>query len=156
MTDVGETIIHELRAQIDHQVGAADAFDTKGAALAGATFALFTFALPHVVLANQLQVIAAALALVTTLGAFYSFIVSLQPRRRLFSYGVDARQLIDASDMAKATFMREYANGLRLARDRNEDVIRARANAIANGLWCLLAAAGALAVLFATGGINGG
>jgi hypothetical protein len=156
MTDVSEAIVQELRAQIDHQIGAADAFDTKGAVLAAATFALFTFALPHVEITTNVQTAAAAIALVATLGAFYSFVSSLQPRSKAFSYGVDATQLIAAEGMAKAAFMHEYAGGLQLARDRNESAIRARGQSITNGLWSLFAACVALAILLGAGGINAG
>jgi hypothetical protein len=156
MGTVAETIVQELRVQIDHQIAAADAFDTKGAALAAATFALFTFSLPHVEISTTSRTVAAAVAIVASLGAIASFTRSLRPRTEGFSYGVDAVELIEAGSHPAATFMRAYADGLRQARDRNEAVLKDKANGISNGLWSLLVVGIALAVLLALGGINAG
>jgi hypothetical protein len=111
-----EFIVQELRAQIDHQVSGADALDTKAAALAAATFALFTFTLPHVNIDTCPRTIFAFVVIGLTLAAIGLFASSLRPRKEAFAYGVNAVDLIAERGAERAAFLRAYGEGLRLSR----------------------------------------
>jgi hypothetical protein len=153
---VDERIAVELRAQIDHQIAAADAIDTKAAALAAATFALFTFTLPHVDVSTQARANVAALIVLATLAAIGCFALSLKPRKGAFSYGADAGDMVAERDVDADVFVREFVDGLHIARTSNETTLRNKADTLIYGLWLLVAVGVGLALLLALGGINAG
>lgn len=156
MATVSDLIIAELRAQIDHQVSAADALDTKAAGLAAATFALLTFTVPHVDVSTPWRGAAAAVTVVLTLLALWQFAEALRPRAEGFSYGVDADDLLAARDsVSAAELKRSYADGLSEARKRNQGAVASKADGVVTGLRFLIAVAIGLAIMLAIGGIHG-
>jgi hypothetical protein len=151
-----ERIAGELRSQIDHQVTAADALDTKAAALAAATFALFTFTLPHVDISTLERAVVATFTVALTLGAIGLFALTLRPRKAKFGYGADASDMLAAREAAEDGFLRSFNVGLQDARTRNETVIQEKADGITYGLWFLIATGIGLAILLGLGGIDAG
>ena len=156
MPTVDERIAAEIRVQIDHQIAAADALDTRAAALAAATFALFTFTLPHVDVSTQARTNAVIIVVGATLLAISSFALALKPRKGAFSYGAEAADMVRARGAANEAFVRAFVDGLHIARTNNENVLRGKADRLIQGLWLLVVAGAGLGLLLALGGINVG
>ena len=150
-----QIIASELRAQIDHQITAADAFDSKATALAAATFALFTFTLPHVDVSSPLRGILAFSTVLFTLAAIGSFVRALTPRKGAFSYGASPDDMLTERPRQPDVFLQQFCEGLRDARNKNHTVLGTKATAITTGLWLLVAVAVSLAALLVAGGIQG-
>jgi hypothetical protein len=151
---VDDRVISELRTQIDHQVSGADSMDTRAAALAAATFALFTFTLPHVDVSTGPRAFVAVLVVLLTLAAIGCFARAILPRKEAFAYGVDVDDLLAARAAEEAAFLRAYEKGLRDARVKNETAVQEKAAGVANGLWLLIASGVGLGILLAMGGIH--
>lgn len=159
MADASSTagiVVDQLRRQVDHQISAATATDTKAAGLIAATFALTALLIPRVRADGTLEVGVA----VATLGAVFvtllSLLLSIAPRVAGFSYGPDAADMIafvddgdDPADLEAA-----IAHAFVSVRATNEKVMAEKSDRLVTGIASLIVTVLGLGAMLAVGAIE--
>jgi hypothetical protein len=79
-----------------------------------------------------------------------------ESRSRETALRVNPIELLTARSADPDAFLHAYEEGLRLSRDKNETVLKTKADGISNGLWLLVLVGVGLGLLRALGRINGG
>jgi hypothetical protein len=149
-------IIEELRRQVELQVTAATANDTKAAGLIAATFALVALVVPRVQLVTSCQVVAGLGTFALVIATLVFLALSIRPRIEGFSYGPgggDMLAFLDDDDPAE-DLERANARAYVDVRSMNETVIHSKAESLINGIKCLIATVIGLGAMLAVGGIK--
>jgi hypothetical protein len=146
-------VIAEIRRQVDHQLYAATATDTKAAGLIAGTFALTALIVPRVRLESA--GIAGLITFGLIVGTLAVFAMAIRPRIGGFSYGPDAATMhafveeADEPDDLERAMVGAYVK----VRDANERAIAAKSDALIVGVVGLILTVSGLIAMLATGGI---
>src|SRR5258708_40366863 len=91
-------IVEEIRRQVDHQVSAVDAIDTKAMAIFAGAAAVAAFIAPRVVVPSVAAASAAVGTFLLLLGALVCLLFAVRPRIGGFSNGPNVAQLAERID----------------------------------------------------------
>jgi hypothetical protein len=146
-------IVAELRRQVDHQLTAGAATDTKAAGLIAATFALVALVAPRVQIDGPVGAAAATVTFGLALLTLFELMQAIKPRVKTFSYGPNAKSLKeflgDPVEDLEIAMVDVFAE----ARDDNEDALEDKAESLILGIKALIVTVLGLGVMLAGGAI---
>ncbi|MGO9179281.1 MAG: hypothetical protein ACLQHS_08400 [Candidatus Limnocylindrales bacterium] len=149
-----QIIVEEIRRQVDLQVKAADALDTKAMAIFAGTGAVAAFISPRVTVAGNGQAAAAIVTFALLIGALLCLLLAVRPRIAGFSNGPDVADL--------AAYVNAPPNELEAAlvpsfvkvRNINENVLKSKGDWIVWALRSLIGAVAGMAAMVVTGALK--
>jgi hypothetical protein len=148
-----QIIIDEIRRQVDHQVTAADALDTKAMAIFAGAAAVAAFITPRVTVVTPEQITAATYTLLVLLGALFCLLLAVRPRVGGFSNGPNASEVAERLDDPPRSLERELVPAFVGVRTTNEAFLRSKGDWVIRALVFLIATVIGMAVMVATGAI---
>lgn len=146
-------IVAELRRQVDHQLTAGAATDTKAAGLIAATFALVALVAPRVQIDSPVRTAAAVVTFGVVLLTLVELMQAIKPRVKTFSYGPDAKSLKEFVGEPVEDLEIEMVNVFVNARDANEAALEDKAESFILGIKALIVTVIGLGVMLAGGAI---
>jgi hypothetical protein len=149
-----QIIVEEIRRQVDLQVSADDAMDTKAMAVFAGVAAVAAFIAPRVVVSNPLQTLAAFGTLVLLLLALGCLLEAVRPRIGGFSNGPNVQNLAKRIDDPAARLERKLVPAFVSVRDRNEAFLKAKGDWMIWALRCLMVTVVGIAFMVVVGAIK--
>ncbi len=149
-----QIIIEEIRRQVDLQVSAADAMDTKAMAVSAGVVAFAAFIAPRVIVADNWQKLAAVVTLAFLLGALVCLLLAVRPRVGGFSNGPDVGQIAARIDDPAASLERKLVPAFVGVRNINEAFLNSKSDWIIWALRCLIGTILGMAVMVGVGAIK--
>jgi len=149
-----QIIIEEIRRQVDLQVTAADALDTKAMAIFAGIAAVAALIAPRVTVENSGQVIAAVGTFGFLVGAMICLLLAVRPRVGGFSNGPNVEQVAAWIDDPTSSLERALVPAFVGVRKINEDFLKSKADWTVRALRCLVATVVGMAAMVGVGAIT--
>lgn len=149
-----QIIIEEIRRQVDHQVTAVDALDTKAMAIFAGAAAVAAFLAPRVTVANLGQTVAAIGTLGLLVGAMICLLLAVRPRVGGFSNGPNVAQVAERIDDPAGDLERDLVPAFVGVRRNNEAFLTSKGDWTIRALWCLIGTVAGMAIMVGVGAIT--
>jgi hypothetical protein len=149
-----QIIIEEIRRQVDHQVSAADALDTKALAIFAGAAAVAAFIAPRVTVATPDQIGTSLGTFTFLIGALVCLLFAVRPRIGGFSNGPSADDIALRIDDPAGSLERELVPAFVSVRTRNEDFLSSKGGWIINAMRFLIATVIGIAAMVGVGAIR--
>lgn len=149
-----QIIIEEIRRQVDLQVTAADALDTKAMAVFAGVAAVAAFVAPRVTVANGYQTVAAVGTFGLLVAAMICLLLAVRPRIGGFSNGPNVEQVAAWIDDPTSSLEHALVPAFVGVRKNNEDFLKSKGDWTIRALWCLIGTVVGIAAMVGVGAIT--
>jgi hypothetical protein len=149
-----EIIVAEMKRQVDHQIDAAAAIDTRSTAVLAAASALIALVVPHAQVDTTLRVFAGAVTFALGLATLIFLMRALSPRLEGFSYGPDGASMLTSLDDTAGHLNRDLAEVYVNVRNVNEAVLKQKGGALIVATRLIVAAVVGVGIMLLVGAIK--
>ena len=146
-----QMIVEEIRRQVDLQVTAADALDTKAMAIFASAAGVAAFIAPRVTVSSLGQTAAAVGTLALLVGALICLLFAVRPRIGGFSNGPDVVQVAKRIDDPAGSLERELVPAFVGVRGKNESFLASKGDWTIRAMLCLIGTVVGVSVMVGVG-----
>jgi len=149
-----QIIVEEIRRQVDLQISAHDALDTKAMAIFSGIAAIAAFVAPRVAIDNPYRIVATGATFGLLLGALACLLLAVRPRIGGFSNGPKVDQIGERIGQDPASLEADLVPAFVKVRNQNEKVLASKGEATVFGLRLVFGAVVGVGAMVVVGAVK--